>query len=179
MMNDAIEANDREPLLAVDDPVITVLGCGGGEHLRIGAALWLGHRKARHDAVVQQRLEVPFLQLRCAVVREDLAVSRIGGLRAEHDRRTLGPAENLVQQGEFHLAVTGATQMRAEVGGPQSAVLHDLLQRRNECLPHRIVEVVRLLDDQIDRFAFRADEVIHPCELLRPLGVCREVPRHG
>ena len=47
----------------------------------------LGHREARHDAVVEQRLQVPRLQLGRAVVGEDLAVAGVGRLRAEHDRR--------------------------------------------------------------------------------------------
>ena len=45
-------------------------------------------------------------------------------------------------------------QMRPEVGGPQTALLDDLLQRRDERLPDRVVEVVALLDDQVDRLAF-------------------------
>ena len=94
-------------------------------------------------------------------------------------RRTLGPAEDLVQQREFHLSIAGTTQMRAEVGGPQATVLHDLLQRRNQGLAHRIVEVVRLLDDLVDRLAFRAYKVVDPVELSSPLGVCREVPGHS
>ena len=53
----------REPLLAVDDPLVAV-GHGAGHELRrVGAALWLGHRVRRHDVVAQQRLEVLLLQI--------------------------------------------------------------------------------------------------------------------
>ena len=128
----------------------------------IGAALRFGHREAGHDPVVQQRLEVALLQLGRAVVREDLTVAGIGCLRTEHDRRAFGAAEDLVEQRQFHLTVAGSAQMRAEVGGPQAALLDDLLQRRNERLADRVVEVVRLLDDQIDRLAFRAHELDRP-----------------
>ena len=58
MRNDAIDANDENhfsPLITQSSPSCTAVG---GEHLRVGAALRLGHREARHDAVVEQRLEV-------------------------------------------------------------------------------------------------------------------------
>ena len=178
MMNDAIEANDENHFSPLMTQSIAVLDRRGGEHLRVGAALRLGHREAGHDPVVEQRLEVALLQLGRAVVGEDLAVAGVGRLRAEHDRRALGPAEDLVEQRQLHLAVAGTAEVRAEVGGPQAALLDDLLQRRDERLADRVVEVVRLLDDQIDRLAFRAHELVDPGELLRPLGVGREVPRH-
>src|SRR4029079_17956262 len=68
--------------------------------------------------------------------------------------------------------------MRAEVGGPQSAVLDDLLQRRNERQPDRVIEVMGLLDDQVDGLALRAHEVIDPGQLFGPLRVSREVDCH-
>ena len=62
--------------------------------------------------------------------------------------------------------------------GPQAALLDDLLQRRDERLADRVVEVVRLLDDQVERLALLAHEVLDPRELRGVLGVGREVPRH-
>ena len=44
----------REPLLAVDHPVIAVLDGRRGELGRIGSALGFGHREARDDVVAEQ-----------------------------------------------------------------------------------------------------------------------------
>ena len=49
----------REPLLAVDHPLVAVEHGRGREAGRIGSAARLGHRVGRHDLVAQQRLEVP------------------------------------------------------------------------------------------------------------------------
>ena len=106
---------------------------------------------------------------RRAVVGEDLAVAGIGRLRAEDDRRALRAAQDLVEQRQLHLAVARPAEVRAEVGGPQPALFDDLLQRGDQRLAHRIVEVVRFLDDQVDRFALGAHEVLDPLQLLRPL----------
>ena len=176
MMNDAIDANDEyhfSPLMTQSSPS---WHRGRGEHLRVGAALRLGHREAGDDAVVEQRLQVALLELGGAVVGQDLAVAGIGCLRTENDRRAFRPAEDLVEQRQLHLAVAGTAEMRAEVGRPQPALLDDLLQRRDQRLAHRIVEVVRFLDDQVDRFALRAHEFLDPGQLLRPLGVGRRSP---
>ena len=113
----ANDENHFSPLMTHSSPSCTARG---GEHLRVGAALGLGHREARHDAVVEQRLEVPRLELGGAVVGEDLAVAGVGRLRAEHDRRALRPAEDLVQQRQLHLPVARPAEVRAEVGRPEA-----------------------------------------------------------
>src|SRR5882757_2353384 len=64
------------------------------------------------------------------------------------------------------------------MGSPQPALLDDLLQRRYQRLTHRVVEVVRLLDDQVNWFTFRAHELVNPLELRGPFRVSREVPSH-
>ena len=99
---------------------------------------------------------------------EDLAVAGVGCLRAEHDRRALGAAEDLVEQRELHLAVAGAAEMRAEVRRPQPAFLDDPLQRRDQRLAHWIVEVVGLLDDQVDRARIPSGRTLPPMQLLCP-----------
>ena len=99
MRNAAMSANDENhfsPLMTHSSPSCTGVG---REHLRVGATLGLRHREARHDPVVEQRLEVAGLELRRAVVGEDLAVAGVGGLRPEDDRCALRPPEDLVQQG--------------------------------------------------------------------------------
>ena len=168
----------REPLLAVDHPVIAVLDRAGGELLRIRATLWLGHREAGDDPIVQQRLEITLLEFGSAVVGQNLAVPGIRCLRTEDDRGAFGAAEYFVEQRQLHLAVSGSTQVRAQVGRPQPAFLDDLLQRRYQRLAHRVVEVVRLLDDQVNWLTFRTHELVNPLELPSPFRVSREVPSH-
>src|SRR5271156_1251649 len=68
--------------------------------------------------------------------------------------------------------------MRTQVGGPQPALLDDLLQGRNQRLAHRVVEIVRFLDDQIDWLTLSAHELVNPGELVGPLWVGREIPGH-
>ena len=79
---------------------------------------------------------------------------------------------------ELHLPVARPTEVRPEVRRPEPALLDDLLQRRDERLAHRVVEVVRLLDDQVERLALLAHEGLDPRQLLGVLGISREVPRH-
>ena len=141
---------------------------GGGENLRVGAALWFGHREAGDDPVVQQRLEIARLELGRAIVREDLAVAGIGCLRTEDDRRALRSAQDFVEQRQLHLPVARPAQVRTEVGGPQPALFDDLLQRGDQRLAHRIIEIVGLLDDQVDWLALGAHEVLDPLELFAP-----------
>src|SRR5262249_13631115 len=93
-------------------------------------------------------------------------------LRTEYDRGAFRAAEDLVEQRQFHLPEPWPAEMRPEVSGPQAALLDDLLQRRDERLTDGVVEVVRLPDDEIDRFTLRA------LQLLGPLRVGGEVPRH-
>ncbi len=113
-------------------------------------------------------------------MREDLAVAGVGRLRTEDDRRALGAAENLVQECEFHLPVRlGSAQVWAEMGGPQCGRARPTIVCSGgiERPAHRVVEIVRLLDDQIDRLAFRAHEVVNPRELsLAPLGIWSRSP---
>src|SRR5947209_18299429 len=142
--------------------MVAVLGGGRGEYLRVRAALRLGHREAGDDSVVQQRFEVTPLEFGSAVMSQDLAVTGIRCLGTENDRSTFGPAEDLVEQRKFDLTVARAAQMRSQVGRPQPTLHDNLLQRRNQRLAYRIVEVVRLFDDQVDRFALRAYEVVNP-----------------
>src|SRR5262249_3853747 len=58
------------------------------------------------------------------------------------------------------------------------ALFHDLLQRRDERLPHPVVEIVRFLDDEIERLALLAHEELHPPPGLRVPGGGPEVPPH-
>ena len=140
--------------------------------------LRLRHRVRRDHVLREQRLEVPLLQFVGAVVGEDLGVAGVRCLAAEHDRRAVRPTEDLVEQGELHLAVAGSAEVRAEVAGPQAAVAHLLLQRGDQGLAHRILHVPRVMNDLIDRLDLVADEVVDPIELGLELRIGFEVPTH-
>ena len=80
----AFDENHFSPLITHSSPSSSARRL---EHPRIGAALRLGHREARDDLVVEQRLQILLLLRGGAVVREDLGVAGIGRLAAEDDRR--------------------------------------------------------------------------------------------
>ena len=168
----------REPLLAVDDPLVTILHRAGGEHLGIGAALRFGHREARDDLVVEQRFQPLALLLGRAVVGEDLGVARVGCLTAEHDRRPRGPTQDLVEQPELHLAVALATELGPQMARPQSSLTNLFLQRSDQRVAHRIGHVVAVLDDELQRLDLGAYELGHPVEFGLELRVRLEVPCH-
>ena len=140
--NDAkrrFDENHFSPLMTHSSP--SLFGAAH-EHAGVGAALRLGHREARHDLAVEQRLQVPVLLLLRAVVGEDLGVAGVGGLAAEHRRRPRRAAEDLVHQRELHLAVAEAAEVGAEVTGPQVLLLHLLLQRPDHLRVHGMGLVV-------------------------------------
>src|SRR5215204_3440690 len=70
----------REPLLAVDYPLVAVALGTASELLRVGPRLRFGHRVTGRDAAVEERLEVLLLLLVGAVVGDDLRVPRVGRL---------------------------------------------------------------------------------------------------
>ena len=126
----------------------------------------------------EQRREVPLLQLVGAVVGEDLGVAGVRCLTTEHDRGAVRPSEDLVEQGELHLAVAGSAEVGAEMAGPQAAVADLLLEWGDQGLAHGILHVPRVVDDLIDRLDLVAHEVIDPIELGLELRIGFEVPTH-
>ena len=109
---------------------------------------------------------------------EDLAVARVRGVAAEHDRAAVGAPEALVEQRQLHLPVARAAEVGPEVARPQPAVAHLLLQRRDQRLADRVAHVPGVLDDLVDRHDLLADEVVDPVELLLVVVVGLEVPAH-
>src|SRR4029078_8361094 len=77
-----------------------------------------------------------------AVVGDDLGVAGVGRLAAEHRRRPLRAAEYLVHEAELQLAVAEAAEVGAEVAGPESLLLHLLLERADHLVVHRMRLVV-------------------------------------
>ena len=168
----------REPLLAVDHPLVTVTDSARGEHLRICAALGLGHREAGVDLAVQERLEVLLLLFRRAVVGENLAVTAVRRLAAEHHRPALGATDDLVEERKLHLAITGTTEVGPKVAGPQTAGTNLRLQRRDHPLANGIAAVVRVLDDEVERLELLADEIVHPIKFRLVLRIRLELVTH-
>ena len=79
----------REPLVAVDDPLVAVAHRARPQRRRIGAGnLRLGHREERAHLARDERLEPALLLLLRAEVPEDLAVP---GVRAPGSRRRAAP----------------------------------------------------------------------------------------
>ncbi len=120
MRNDAVLAFDEknfQPLMTHSSPSCTARVVN---MRRVGAGVRLGHRVAGEAS--RRRAAAGGSCSFCsggAVVGDDLGVAGVGRLAAEHDRRPLRAAEDLVQQRELELAVALAAELGAEVGGPQ------------------------------------------------------------
>ena len=110
----------REPLLAVDDPLVAVADGVRPEQVRVRAALRLGHRVRRPHLLVEHRLEPTLLLLVGAVRGEHLHVAGVGRGRAEHLRRRRVAAEDLVEQAELELPVAGPAELLVEEDRPQA-----------------------------------------------------------
>ena len=169
----------REPLLAVDHPLVTVALAAGDEQGRVGARVRLGHRVAGRDRPVEQRLEVLGLLLLGAVVGEDLRVARVRRLAPEHRRRPMRPAEQLVEQGQLELAVALTAELRAKVARPKMLISDLLLQRADDAQRPLVALVVRIAEDVVERFDLLGQEGVDPVELLLKLRIGLEVPRHS
>ena len=99
-----------------------------------------------------------------------------GAWRAEHRRRPTGPAEDLVQQRELDLAVAPAAEFGPEMRGPQSLVLHLLLQRAQDRHRLGVLLVVRIERDQVEWLELVDHEFFDPVQFLLVLRVRFEVP---
>ena len=120
-----------------------------------------------------------FLRSSDAVVGQDLAVPRIGRLAAEDDRPAVAAAQDLVEQGQLHLTIAGATEMRPEMGGPQAPLPDLLLQRRDELLADRVLHVPGVVDHEVERLDLLPHERLDPIEFLLELGLGLEIPTHA
>ena len=98
-------------------------------------------------------------------------------MTAEDDRTPVRAAQDLVHEGKLQLAVAGAPEVRSQMTGPQPAVLNLALQGRYQPLPDRIVHVVAMGDEVVDRLDLAAHETVDPVELCRKLGARSQSPR--
>ncbi|MCY1353071.1 hypothetical protein D9M69_394010 [compost metagenome] len=167
-----------EPFLAIDHPLVTVTHGNSGEDLRVGPALRLGHREAGNDFAGQQRLQPTLLLLGGAEVSEDLGVTAVRCLATEHDRCELRASEDFVHQAQFDLTEARATQLGAEMAGPQAARLDLGLQGPDQTHIGRVLHVVGAIQHVIERLDASADEFIDPVELRLKLGIGFKRPTH-
>jgi hypothetical protein len=95
----------NEPLVAVDDPGVTVPDGSGLDLGRVGAGdFGLGHRDARPDVVGDERLEIRALLCGCRREPQDFGIAGIwrrGTKNAWCDR---APTKLFVDQAERHVA---------------------------------------------------------------------------
>ena len=110
---------------------------------------------------------------------DDLGVAGVGRLAAEHDRRPLRAAEDLVEQRQLQLAVALPAELGAEVGRPQPLAAHLLLQRVDD-LAAGVVERRELQagPHQVERLDLLPHERVDPVQLRLELGLGLEIPRH-
>ena len=119
----------REPLVAVDQPLVAVAGRRRLQQRRIGAGGRLRHREARAHLAVEERLHPALPLVLGATDRDQFGVAGIGRLVPEDRGRVDALPEDLVHQPELHLAEAEAAHVGREVGCPQ-ALLADLLLER-------------------------------------------------
>ncbi len=158
----------REPLLALDHPLVAVAPGRGGEERGVGPALGLGHRVARRDATFEKGLEEPFLLRRRPVVGQDLGVARIGRLAPEDARGEGGAAQDLVHVGQADLPITLAPELGGQVGRPQALGPYPFLEGPDEGVVDGVGLVVNDLlaaEGQVEWFDLFGHEGPDPFEL--------------
>ena len=91
--------------------------------------------------------------------------------------RPLRPAEDLVEERELQLAEALAAELGAEVGGPEAALAHLVLQRVDD-RPPGVVERVELQvgEEHVERLDLLPHERVDPVELGLVLGIGRGNP---
>src|SRR6185503_4927685 len=62
--------------------------------------------------------------------------------------------------------------------GPQTPLAHLVLERRDQLLADRVVDVIRVRHHEVERLDLVAHELLDPVEVLLELGIGLEVP-HG
>ena len=166
----------REPLVAVDHPVVAVARRAGLQQRRVRAGgVGLGHAEGRLQVAGEQRVQVPLLLLRRAGHREDLGVAGVRRRVAEHQRRQRARAEDLVHQPELHLPEALTAELRIQVRRPQPLLLDLLLERFRDAAQPLPAE---LAHQRLERPDVLAHERAHPLELGFELRLGREIPGH-
>ena len=138
----------REPLVAVDDPLVAVeFGAGlDGARVRTGVVR-LGHGEAGLHAPFGERNQPLLVLLRTAVLEQDLLVAGVRRHHAEQRRRAGAVGEHFVHVGVLHEGKPHAAELRRQVRRPQLGFLDFAL--------HLHAQLVRFLH----LFAARASTV--------------------
>ncbi len=167
-----------EPLVAVDDPLVTVPHRAGGDHGGVGPRTRLGHGEPAAEAAVEQGQQPPLPLLLAArgfdPDGQQLGVSRVGGVVAEGHRPVGGLAQDLVHQAQLDLAESTTAELGRKVRSPQAPAL-DLLLEGSDGLEHGVVAQPQCLE----RVELVPYHLAHPGQLLLELGLSGKVPCHG
>jgi hypothetical protein len=159
-----------EPLVPVDDPLVTVGNRGRPQPGRVGAGhLRLGHREERADLAGDQRHQPALALLLGAELVEDLGVARVGSLAAEDQRRPVASPDDLVQVGVGKEAEAGPARLGADERRPQPGRLRpcpEVLEQRLRLAvlagQRPLVRVHVLVHEGSDPLADLADLLGHP-----------------
>ena len=166
----------REPLVAVDDPVIAVADRRGLQQRRIGPrGVGLGHAERGLQVAREQRVQISVFLFGGSRQRDDLGVAGVGRGVAERERSDRRCPENLVHQPELHLSVSLTAEFRVQVRGPQP-LGPDLVLERGDRAGQAVPP--ELLDQRLERPDLLANESAHPVELALELGLGGEIPGH-
>ena len=118
-----------EPLLAVDDPLVTVQLGGGPELARVQRRhVALRHGETRTDLPFEQRLEPALLLFLRPVADQNFHVSAVGRRAIEDFRRHRGSAHDLAERGVFQIGQARAILAVGQKQVPQSGGAGLLLQ---------------------------------------------------
>ena len=166
-----------EPLVAVDDPLVAVLrprssGAASGRCRRVsGSVIEKAERRSPASSGCSHCSfwsSVPASASTSELPESGAWLPNATGANGLEPRISC-------MQAELDLAEALAAELGRQVGGPQAALAHLLLQRRDRA--HEAV-LAELLEDGLDRPDLLAHEVAHPVELRLELGLGGEVPRH-
>ncbi len=145
-----------EPLVAVDDPLVSVAHGQGADQRRIAPGnLWLGHGEARSDPPLAQRTQITLLLLGRSPVLQGVLVAFVGRLGVEDERADahlgrLGTDGRHRRRAEAHAAPLGG-----HVRQPQAPLVAGHGAQPDDGRAHRPAVVL------IGRVPRRADDLIH------------------
>ncbi len=125
----------REPLVAVDHPVVAVTDRARAQCGRVRTGnIRLGHREERTDVARDERTEPALLLLARPEVVKDLGVAGVGRLAAEDELAEARAADVLVQVRVVEEAGAGAASFGWHVRRPEAELAHLVAESTQELL---------------------------------------------
>ncbi len=135
-----------------------------------------GQTKGRAYFAAHQGVE-PALLLKLGGAHSDqLGIAGIRPLTTKDFRCQLRATENFVHQRESLLPHALTAVFRLQMGRPQAALFHHLLQR---CPQGIKLCLIQTMDQQLQRDQLLIDEMPHPVEFSLEIRVGRKIPGHG